>query len=162
MVEPDHVAGANEPVPELDVLDARALKALVEPADSTKRVGPHCAKPRPERLRDWIGRLVNVGVRQVHVLRDEVRLDRLLVVRAERGIDRRIASEQDLEFGQTCRWSHDIGVDEDKQIAAGEIDSRAAIASDSRTRRAVDVQDSSGHDARPARGNHRGPRRRPR
>ena len=82
-VEPDTVPGRAEPPPQLDVLDTRPAKALVEPTDRLERSPADCPATRPERG-DFPSRtLVHVMMQQVPVPRHPPGRGRLRIIRTK-------------------------------------------------------------------------------
>src|SRR5512145_1006283 len=111
-IDDDPAAPGRYAISEVDVLDARTAKALVEAADRVERLTPNRAKAGPERLGLAARHLVKVPVRQVPVLRHEAAVAGPLVVRPEHGRHAGIVQEHGPESLQRTGSRDNVGVDE--------------------------------------------------
>src|SRR6185436_7543184 len=82
-IQAESVAGYPDTVAEVDVFHAGFGEAFVESAHFPEYTGANCAQTGPERTGFGIAQFVHARVRQVLVLRHEVALARVQVVRAE-------------------------------------------------------------------------------
>ncbi len=126
VAEAHAVAGARQPVAQLDVLDARALVARVEPAHREEDIPPDRAAAGPEGRRLRVRGLVDVVVEEVLVLREEVRLARAVVVRSEEGAQPRVGAEGPQHQPDRLGTDGHVGVDEEEEFTAR--DGRAQVA----------------------------------
>ena len=127
-LDPDRMAPLPQPHAQLDVLDRRLGIAFgVEAADAPERVGTNGAAPGPEGLRRALGADVVVAMREVLVLREEVRRCRELVVGAEhrRGPGPR---ERVPEHARRVGVHDDVRVDEPEDVAPGDLGAAVAGA----------------------------------
>jgi hypothetical protein len=131
VVQTDRVSALVEPVAQIDVLDARTWKALVEPADRPEGTRTDRPQARPERCRDRAGGAVHECVRQILVLRYEVRRPRDIVVGAEHRLDARLDPEALDNARQSVGRDDHVGVDEHQHFTVG--DRRATVPRDGGT-----------------------------
>ena len=117
-VEQDAVPGRAQPVAELDVLDARPIEPLIEPANRVKRPRAHGAQSRPERKRLVPRRLMRVRVQQVAVLRQRRLRPRHRVIGTKDGIDVRVGRQEHGDPHDGIRPDDDVGVDEEQDLAS--------------------------------------------
>src|SRR5262245_44304314 len=82
-IQPQRIAGGNQPVSQLDIFNRRTPKALVEAANRSKGVRADGSQSCPERRGAGVADFMHIGMRQVLVLRHEVALRRKEIVRAE-------------------------------------------------------------------------------
>jgi hypothetical protein len=92
VVRPHLIAGGRQAIAELDVLDARSRKPLIEAAHGQEHITPNGAETGPERLRHLVRCLMDKRVREVLVLGYQVGRSRLFVIGAEqrRSLRRRL------------------------------------------------------------------------
>src|SRR5262245_48296544 len=82
-IEQDPVTSVAHPVAQLDVLDTRAREALVEAPELEKEAAADRPEAGPEGHRLPTRRLMEIGVREVPVLRHKPRIAGCLVIGAK-------------------------------------------------------------------------------
>src|SRR5579883_886899 len=105
------VSTGTQPIPELDILDARASIGGIEAAARQKHRAANCSAATPEGRRGCLTALMDEMVEEVPILRQQVALGGLGIVGAKRRGDRRILFEQRDKLGQGVRSHEDVGVD---------------------------------------------------
>ena len=115
----DPVAGPPQSIAELDVLDRRIAEASVESTLVEKHRAPDRAAAAPERRCLFVARLVHVVVQQVPVLREESRVGRGIVVRANHGSEGGASLQMRRHAPDQAGRHDDIGVDEEQHVARG-------------------------------------------
>src|SRR5262245_30774381 len=90
-IENDPMSGRAHPDAQLDILDRRPPIALfVKAPESQKQITPNCAAPAPESGDISVRGVMNVMMKQVLVLREEIPLGRGIVIRADDRGDLRV------------------------------------------------------------------------
>src|SRR5256886_5346370 len=114
------IAGRQQTIPELDVLDRWSRKSSgVESADRLERRAPDSSAPGPERRGVAVAPLVHEMMQEVPVAGDHAAGTRPRVVRAEDGRILGMVGEEALNALDPPRGDHDVGVDEEENGAAG-------------------------------------------
>src|SRR5688572_11475679 len=108
------MAPGAKAVTEFDIFDAGP--AFVEAPDSLEYVAPDRPARAPERERLFAGTLVGVVMQKVLVLREEVRLRRRVVVRADDCRERSVALELVLHEADDLGPDGDVGVNEEENL----------------------------------------------
>src|SRR4051812_21523353 len=139
LTQANPLPGLPQPIPELDIFNGRPTILLTKSPYCQEHLAPDGAAGAPEGARVFAGRLVDVMVEKIFVLREEIRRRRFVVIGAEDGCVVRFSGKSGHHLAQSIRGKSDISIDEEKDIATS--CARSQIARPSRSSWARDSQD---------------------
>jgi hypothetical protein len=124
--EYDTVTECRHAVAQLYVFDGRSTAGLIESAAGREHSSSYGPAPGPEGDRIARITLMHVAMEQVPVLADQPFDTRMKVISSEHGAHVRLALEHLQESPQSIGMGSHVGVDENQQIATGNISTPVA------------------------------------
>src|SRR5262249_44263902 len=138
-VERDSMPGCAHPDAQLYVFNRRPpVSFFVKASKGQEQVAPDGAAPAPESGNGAVRSVMNIVMKEILVLREEILFGRGIVVRADNGVDLRVRSESCGKTRERVRMDEHIRVNKD-QVTAIDL-RRASIARARRAPRPVNPQ----------------------
>src|ERR1700722_3325891 len=116
-VEPDASARSANGGAKRNVFHRRPLPLFREASGLEKEIPPDRPAAGPECAGVTASVLMNEGVEQILVLREEVRLPRLKIVRTDHGMDRAVLGQRAHGPGNAALMHANVGIDEQENLS---------------------------------------------